>query len=102
VLYTGMQGQCGPRPKGPPGKPALHYTNGSRACAKWADAGALQQAFIASVGHLSEEQRLDGRILHGDGTNPVATQGAMASGTLAPSINGARRASPSLTTMAMC
>jgi transposase len=94
VLYTGMQWKCLPIPKGPTGKPAIHYTNVYRSFAKWADDGSLQQAFIASVGHLSAEKRLDVRILHGDGTNTVAKKGEMASGTLATSITRARRSSP--------
>jgi transposase len=102
VLYTGMQWKCLPIPKDPQGKPALHYTNVYRAFAKWANDGSLQQAFIASVGHLSEEKKLDVRVLHGDGTNTVAKKGAMALGILATNIRRARRSSPSLTTMAMC
>jgi transposase len=94
VLYTGMQWKCLPIPKGPTGKPAIHYTNVYRVFAKWADDGSLQQAFIASVGHLSEEKKLDLRVLHGDGTNTVAKKGEMASGTLATSIKRARRSSP--------
>jgi transposase len=91
VLYTGMPWKCLPIPKGPTGKPAIHDTNGYRAFAKWADEGSLQQAFIARVGHLSDEKRLDVRILHGDGTNTVAKTGEMASGTLATSLKRARR-----------
>src|ERR671924_1199689 len=99
VLYTGMQWKCLPIPKGPTGTPDIHYTNVYRAFAKWADDGSLQQAFIASVGHLSEEKKLDLRVLHGDGTNTVAKKGAMASGILATNIRKARRSSPSPTTM---
>ena len=94
VLYTGMQWQDLPIPTGPTGKPAIHDTNVDRAFAKWADDGSLQQAFIARVGHLSDEKRLDVRLLHGDGTNTVAKKGEMASGTLATSISRARRSSP--------
>jgi transposase len=94
VLYTGMQWKCLPIPKGPTGKPELHYTNVYRAFAKWADDGSLQQAFIASVGHLSDEKKLDLRVLHGDGTNTVAKKGEMASGIRATSIKRARRSSP--------
>ena len=57
VLYTGMPWKCLPMPKGPTGKPELHYTNVYRAFAKWADDGSLQQAFMASVGHLSDEKK---------------------------------------------
>ena len=94
VLYTGMQWQCWPIPKDATGKPAIHYTNVYRAFAKWADDGSLQQACIASVSHLSDEKKLDVRVLHGDGTNTVAKQGAMASAMLATSIKRERRLSP--------
>jgi transposase len=91
VLYTGMQWKCLPIPKDTHGKPEIHYTNVYRAFAKWADDGSLQQAFMASVGHLSDEKTLDLRVLHGDGTNTVAKKGEMASGILATNIRRARR-----------
>ena len=91
VLYTGMPWKCLPMPKGPTGKPEIHYTNVYRAFAKWADDGSLQQAFIASVGHLSDEKHLDLRVLHGDGTNTVAKKGAMGSATRAISTKKGRR-----------
>jgi transposase len=94
VLYTGMPWKCLPMPKDAHGTPAIHDTTDYRAFAKWADDGALQQAFIASVGHLSGEKRLDVRVLHGDGTNTVAKKGATASGMLAPNIRRARRSEP--------
>jgi transposase len=101
VLYTGMQWKCLPIPKGPTGTPDIHYTNVYRAFAKWADDGSLQKAFIASVGHLSDEKKLDLRVLHGDGTNTVAKKGAMASDTLGTNIRRARRLSPLPITMAI-
>jgi transposase len=101
VLYTGMQWKCVPIPKDPQGKPALHYTNVYKAFAKWADDRSLQKAFIASVGHLSDEKKLDLRVLHGDGTNTVAKKGAMASDTLGTNIRRARRLSPLPITMAI-
>ena len=102
VLYTGMPWKCVPMPKGPTGKPEIHYTNVYRAFAKWADDGSLQQAFIASVGHLSDEKHLDLRVRHGDGTNTVAKKGAMGSATRAISTKKGRRSSPLRITMAMC
>jgi transposase len=102
VLYTGMQWKCLPMLKDVHGKPELHYTNVYRAFAKWADDGSLQQAFIASVGYLSDEKKLDVRVLHGDGTNTVAKKGEMASGIRATSTRRGRKSSPSPTTMAMC
>jgi transposase len=101
VLYTGMQWKCLPMPKDAHGKPAIHYTNVYRAFAKWTDDGSLQQAFIASVAHLSTEKKLDLRVLHGDGTNTVAKKGAMGSATPATSTRRGGRSSPSQTTMAM-
>jgi transposase len=94
VLYTGMQWKCLPIPKGPTGTPDIHYTNVYRAFAKWADDGSLQQAFIASVSHLSDEKQLDLRVLHGDGTNTVAKKGAMGSATRAISTRRERKSSP--------
>jgi hypothetical protein len=47
-------------------------------------------AFIASVGHLSDEKKLDVRVLHGDGTNTVAKKGEMESGILAINIRRGR------------
>jgi transposase len=101
VLYTGMPWKCLPVPKDAHGKPAIHYTNVYRAFAKWTDDGSLQQAFIASVAHLSAEKKLDLRVLHGDGTNTVAKKGAMGLATRATSTRRGRRSSPSQTTMAM-
>ncbi len=101
VLYTGMQWKCLPMPKDATGKPDIHYTNVYRAFAKWSDDGSLQQAFTASVAHLSVEKKLDLRVLHGDGTNTVAKKGAMGLATRALNTRRGRRSSPSQTTMAM-
>jgi hypothetical protein len=46
------------------------------------------------VGHLSDEKRLDVRVLHGDGSNTVAKKGGMALATPATNIRRARRSSP--------
>jgi transposase len=94
VLYTGMPWKGLPIPKDAHGKPALHDTNVYRVFAKWTDDGSLQRAFIASVGHLAAEKKLDLSILHGDGTTTVAKKGAMGLATRATSINKARRSSP--------
>ena len=102
VLYTGMQWTCLPIPKGLTGKSEIHYTNVYRAFAKWVDDGSLQQAFIASVAHLSDEKKLDVRVLHGEGTNTVAKKGGMALGIRGTNTRRARKSSRSRTTMAMC
>src|ERR1051326_8539273 len=100
VLYTGMQWKCLPVPHDPQGKPALHYTTVSTVFAKWADDGALWQAFVASVRHRAAAKQLDLRVLHGDGTNTVAKKGAMGLATRVTNIRRATRSLPSSTIMA--
>ena len=83
VLYTGMQWKELPIEKGPDGKAEIHYTGIYRLFARWADDGSLKKTFIASVQHLSAENKLDLSLLHGDGSNTVAKKGAMESATAA-------------------
>src|SRR5262245_37909457 len=94
VLYTGMQWKCLPVPTDAHGTPAMHYTTVYKVFAKWADEGSLGQAFVARVRHLAAEKQLDLSVLHGDGTNTVATKAAMASAMPATSTSKGRRASP--------
>jgi len=75
VLYTGMQWKCLPVPTDRDGKAEIHYTTVYKVVAKWADDGSLEHAFIGSVGYLSDHNRLDLSVLHGDGTNTVAKKG---------------------------
>src|SRR3989441_9040047 len=75
VLYTGMQWKCLPVPKDTHGKPAIHDTTVYKVFARWSDDGSLEDAFIASVGYLSDNNQLDLSVLHGDGTNTVAKKG---------------------------
>ena len=75
VLYTGMQWKGLPVPKDHHGTAEIHYTTVYKVFARWSDDGSLEQAFIASVGHLSEHNQLDLSVLHGDGTNTVAKKG---------------------------
>jgi hypothetical protein len=89
-----MQWKCVPIPHDAQSKPALPYTDVSRALATWAGDGSLQQAFMASVAHLAKEKHLDLSVLHGDGTNTVAKKGAMALATRAISTRKARRSWP--------
>src|ERR687895_2619166 len=62
----------------------------------------LDKAFVASVGHLSDEKKLDLRVLHGDGTTTVAKKGETGLATRATSTRRGRKSSPSPTTMATC
>src|SRR5215475_2543223 len=75
VLYTGTQWKCLPVPKDIHGNAAIHYTTVYKVFARWSDDGSLEDAFIASVGHLAGHNQLDLRVLHGDGTNTVAKKG---------------------------
>ena len=98
-LYTGMQWKCLPIPQETNGKPAIHSTTIYKVFATWADDGSLWQAFVASVRHLAAEKQLDLRVLHGDGTNPVAKKGAMALGSRGINTRRVRKSSRSSTTM---
>src|SRR5712692_11891725 len=75
VLYTGMQWKCLPVPKDTHGNASIHYTTVYKVFARWSDDGSLEDAFIASVGYLSDHNQLDLSVLHGDGTNTVAKKG---------------------------
>src|SRR5215475_8303015 len=70
-----MPWQCLPVPKDTHGNAAIHDTTVYKVFARWSDDGSLEDAFIASVGHLSDHNQLDLRVLHGDGTNTVAQKG---------------------------
>jgi hypothetical protein len=94
VLYTSMQWKELPIDKGPDGRADIHYTGVFKLFARWAENGSLEQAFIASVKHLDEDQRLDLSLLHGDGSNTVAKKGAMESATAATSSRQVKRWSP--------
>lgn len=94
VLYTGCQWKEMPVEKKPDGKAVIHYTVIYKLFARWADDGSCEKAFVASVKHLADEQKLDLSILHGDGSNTVAKKGALESVTAATNIRKARRSSP--------
>ena len=91
VLYTGMQWKEMPIEKGPDGKAEIHYTGSYKLFARWADDGSLEKAFIASVKHLADQNKLDLSLLHGDGSNTVAKKGAMESATAATNTRGGKR-----------
>jgi hypothetical protein len=101
VLYTGMPWKGLPVPTDIQGTPVIHDTTIYRALAKWADDGSLWQAFVASVRHLAAEKPLDLSVLQGDGPNPVAQKGGMASGSRGTNPKRARKSSRSRTTMAL-
>jgi len=91
VLYTGAQWKMIPIPKDKNGKPIIHYTQIYRNFAKWSDDGSLENAFIASVEHLSDEKKLDLSVLNGDGTNTIAKKGGIKLGILGISTKQERK-----------
>jgi transposase len=95
VLYTGMPWQCFPVPTDSHGKPAIHYTTVYKVFATWADDGALEHAFSASVGYLADQKPLDLSGLHGDGTNTVAKKWGMALAIQATNTRRAKKSWPS-------
>jgi transposase len=84
VLYTGMPWQCLPVPTDAHGQPAIHSTTVYKVCARWADDGSLEQAFIARGPHLADHHQLDLRVLHGAGTHTVAKKGGDGMGYAGP------------------
>jgi len=88
VLYTGMQWKELPIDKGPEDKAELHYTGVFKLFARWAEDGSLERAFLASVKHLDDAQKLDLSLLHGDGSNTVAKKGGR---PLATAVTNTRR-----------
>src|SRR5262245_45317848 len=100
VLYTGLQWKGLSVPTASTGQPAIHYTTVYKVFAKWADAGSLWRAFVASVRHLAAAKHLALSVLQGDGTNTVAKKGALALASRGTNTRKARRSLPSLTIMA--
>jgi transposase len=101
VLYTGCQWKEMPVDKDADGKAVIHYTVIYKLFARWCDDGSAEKAFVASVKHLADEQKLDLSLLHGDGSNTVAKKGATESVTAVTSTRKAKKSSPSQTTKVM-
>jgi transposase InsO family protein len=59
------------------GNPATHDTTVDTVFTKRAASGSLWQACIARMAHRAAATHLEISVLHGDGTNTVATKGAM-------------------------
>src|SRR5687767_10483796 len=70
-----MPWTCLPVPTDREGKAEIHDTTVDNVFTKWPDDGAIEHAFVASVGHLSEHNQHDPSILHGDGTDTVDKKG---------------------------
>jgi hypothetical protein len=74
-LSTGGQWQCLAVPTEARGNPALHDTTVYTVFTKRAADGSLWQACIARVAHRAAAKHLEISVLHGDGTNTMATKG---------------------------
>jgi len=93
-LSPAMQWQGWPVPHDAAGKPAMHDTTVSTVLAPWADDGSRWPACGARVRPRAGEQPRARRVLQGDGTHPVATQGALGLATRAPSTSKEKRSAP--------
>jgi hypothetical protein len=100
-LPTGRPWQCLAVPKEARGNPAIHDTTVYTVFTKRAADGSLWQACIARVAHRAAAKHLDTSMLHGDGTNTVATTGAMGLDRRGTSPGQGRRVSQSQTIMAL-
>jgi hypothetical protein len=100
-LSTGRQRQCLAVPTEARGNPAIHDTTVDTVFTKRVADGSLWQACIARVAHRADAKHIDTCVLHGDGTNTVATTGAMELDRLGTSPRQGRRVSRSQTIMAL-
>jgi hypothetical protein len=100
-LSTGRQRQCLAVPTEARGNPAIHDTTVDTVFTKRAADGSLWQACIARVAHRAAAKHIDTSVLHGDGTNTVATTGAMELDRLGTSPRQGSRVSRSQTIMAL-
>jgi hypothetical protein len=91
VLYTGMPWKEVPIEKGSEGKAELHYTGICKLCARWAEDGSLERAFLTSIKHLDDAHKLDLSLLHGDGSNTVAKKGGTQLATAGTNTRKGRR-----------
>ena len=88
-------------PKEARGHPAIRATTVYTAFTTRAADGSLWQAGIARVAHRAAAKHLDTSGPHGDGTNTVATTGAMKLDRRGTGLRQGRRASQSQTIRAL-
>jgi len=75
ALYLGCQWKELPIGKDRHGSPEIHYTRIYRAFRRWGADGCFDAIFESSVFRLHCDDRLDTRIIHGDGTTSAAKKG---------------------------
>ena len=74
-LYLGCQWKELPIARDENGQPEIHYTRIYRAFRRFEFHGCFDNIFVASVSVLHQEELLDLRIIHGDGTTTAAKKG---------------------------
>jgi hypothetical protein len=57
------------------GCPEIHYTRIYRALRRWQADGCIDRIFTGSARKLHQDQFLDLRVIHGDGTTTAAKKG---------------------------
>jgi hypothetical protein len=100
-LSTGRPWQCLAVPTETCGHPAIHDPTVDTVFTKRAADGSLWQACIARVAHRAAAKHLETSVFPGDGTNTVATTGAMEWDRRGTSLGQGRRVSRSQTIMAL-
>ena len=98
---TGRPWPCWAVPTEARGNPAIPDTTVDTVFTQRAADGSLWQACIARVAHRAAAKHLETSVLHGDGTNTVATTGAMEWEGRGTSLGQGSRVSRSQTIMAL-
>lgn len=75
VLYMGCQWKTLPIDKDCEGRPEIHHTRVYRAMRRWQADCCMDAIFESSVSRLHDDQLLDLRVIHGDGTTTAAKKG---------------------------
>ena len=75
LLYLGCQWKELPIATDEHGQPEIHYTRIYRTFRRFEIHGCFENIFVGSVSVLHQEELLDLRIIHGDGTTTAAKKG---------------------------
>jgi hypothetical protein len=79
------------------GRPEIRYTRIYRLMRRWQADGCMDAIFAGLVSRLHDDQLLDLKVIHGDGTTTAAKKAATISATAVTSISRATRSWPSVT-----
>src|SRR6201986_2835086 len=75
LLYMGCQWKELPIERDDEGHPEIHYTRIYNAFRRWEVDGCIDAVFIDSVLRLEQDNLLDIKVIHGDGTTTAAKKG---------------------------